>query len=468
MPPAEGQPELPLFVHWVDFLGWLLPATGKFPKSVRFTFSSRIDNLALDVLEDVIEARYSRGKAEILRRANMRLEKLRVLLRICHGQRYLATNGYEHAARRIDEAGRMLGGWLKQQGGRGVTGAGAQARPEGLFERVVSFGNLFDAARKAVRGKKRRPDVQRLLLDLEPALLRLSDELRAGAWLPGSYRLFTVHEPKTRDIAAVPLPDRIVHHAILNVLEPAFEARSIAQSYACRPGKGMHAAVARARDLATRHPYFFKGDVRRYFDSVDHSVLDAMLAELVPDDRLLELLRTILRHQPPGAPRGRGIPIGNLTSQHFANLYLGVLDRALGVDPGGSEDGRYLRYMDDVLLFGRTKDELHRAKATAAAVLRDPLKLELKEAASFVAPVSEGVPFLGVRVFPGTIRLGRGALARFRRGHRARLRGLGSGRLTEAAFLASAASAAGHVTHANTFRMRTSVFGEASTEGVRA
>jgi hypothetical protein len=119
MPPAEGQPELPLFVHWVDFLDWLLPATEKFPKKVRFTFSSRIDNLALDLLEDVVEARYTRGKAPILRRANLRLEKLRVLLRICHRQRYLATNAYEHASRRIDEAGRMVGGWLKQQEGAG-------------------------------------------------------------------------------------------------------------------------------------------------------------------------------------------------------------------------------------------------------------------------------------------------------------------------------------------------------------
>jgi hypothetical protein len=119
MPPPEGQPELPLFVHWVDFLDWLLPATGKFPKTVRFTFSSRIDNLALDVLEDVIEARYSRGKQDTLRRANLRLEKLRVLLRLCHRQRYLATSSYEHAARRIDEAGRMLGGWIKQQGAAG-------------------------------------------------------------------------------------------------------------------------------------------------------------------------------------------------------------------------------------------------------------------------------------------------------------------------------------------------------------
>ena len=118
MDAPESKRELPLFVHWVDFLGWLLPATEKFPKKVRFTFSTRIDNLALDLLEDVVEARYTREKGAILRRANLRLEKLRVLVRICHTQRYLPTAGYEHASRRIDEAGRMLGGWIRQQGAR--------------------------------------------------------------------------------------------------------------------------------------------------------------------------------------------------------------------------------------------------------------------------------------------------------------------------------------------------------------
>lgn len=347
-------------------------------------------------------------------------------------------------------------------------GAAVPAAAGGLFDRVISFGNLLLSARKAVRGKKGRPDVQRLVADLEPALLSLSDNLRAGTWTPGAYRLFTVREPKTRDIAAVPLPDRVVHHAILNVLEPVLEARSISHSYACRPGKGMHAAVARARLLARRHPYFWKGDVRRYFDSVDHSVLGSMLAELVPDARLLGLLRRILGHQPPGAVAGKGIPIGNLTSQHFANLYLGVLDRAMAGRPDGSEDGRYLRYMDDVLLFGDSTEELHRGRARAAAVLRDPLRLELKARASIVAPVSTGVPFLGVRIFPGTVRLSRGARARFRRGHAARLRSLGTGRLPEPGFLASAASAAGHVVHASTFRLRTRVFEAAQADGVRA
>lgn len=115
MPPSEPRGELPVFVQWADFIEWLLATTEKLPKSARFTLTSRIEALALDVLEDIVEARYARGKAEILRRANLRLEKMRVLLRVCHSRRYLATNSFEHAACAIDEAGRMLGGWRKQQ-----------------------------------------------------------------------------------------------------------------------------------------------------------------------------------------------------------------------------------------------------------------------------------------------------------------------------------------------------------------
>jgi hypothetical protein len=115
MAASSSHRELPLFVQWSDFLEWLLAATEKFPKSARFALTSRIEALALDVLEDIVEARYSRQKAEVLRRANLRLEKMRVLLRVCHSRRYLATNSFEHAARAIDKAGRMLGGWRKQQ-----------------------------------------------------------------------------------------------------------------------------------------------------------------------------------------------------------------------------------------------------------------------------------------------------------------------------------------------------------------
>ena len=116
--PTTSHDDLPIFVYWVDFLAWLLPTTEKFPQKVRFTFANRIDNLALDVVEDLVEARYSRKKQAVLARANLRLEKMRVLLRLCHTLRHLSHQQYEHAMRALHEAGSMLGGWLKQQEAR--------------------------------------------------------------------------------------------------------------------------------------------------------------------------------------------------------------------------------------------------------------------------------------------------------------------------------------------------------------
>ncbi len=104
-----------IFTRWLDYLAWLLPTTEKFPKRVRFTFADRINNLALDIIEDLIEARYSQNRLQLLQRINLRLEKLRILLRLCHQARYLSHKGYEHSAREINEVGRMLGGWIRQQ-----------------------------------------------------------------------------------------------------------------------------------------------------------------------------------------------------------------------------------------------------------------------------------------------------------------------------------------------------------------
>lgn len=117
MKPSRDE-DLPVFVRWMEFLKWLLPATEKFPRRVRFTFANRIDALALDVVEDLVEARYSRDKREILKRANLRLEKIRVLLRLCHEEQFLSHDAFAFAIRGVDETGRMLGGWMKQQEGK--------------------------------------------------------------------------------------------------------------------------------------------------------------------------------------------------------------------------------------------------------------------------------------------------------------------------------------------------------------
>ncbi len=335
-------------------------------------------------------------------------------------------------------------------------------RADGLFERVASFGNVLAAARQAVRGKKRTDAAQALLFELERVVLARADALAAGTWRPEPYRVFTVHEPKQRLIAAAPLADRVVHHAVCRVLGPWFERWSIAHSYACRTGRGTHAAAARARRLARRYRYALKADVRRYFDSIDQGVLMAMLRRRIADARLLDLLGRIVAAPAPGCAPGKGIPIGNLTSQHFANFYLGPLDRALAAAFG---ERRYVRYMDDFLLFGDDKTELHQARAVAARVLRDQLALELKEPGTYVTPVCEGVPFLGLRIFPGTVRLAHGAWSRFRRRWRRRVAEVAGGEIDERLFLASVESVFAHAAGADTHAARTAML---ATTGVAA
>jgi RNA-directed DNA polymerase len=196
-------------------------------------------------------------------------------------------------------------------------------RANGLFEPMIRFDNLIRAAGRASRGKRHQPAVARFLFDLEPGLLRLQAALANGTYRPGRYTVFEIRDPKRRRICAAPFRDRVVHHAVYNILEPYLDKRLIFDTYACRTGKGGHAAIHRAQRFARRHRYFLKCDIKRYFESIDHNILKVLLRRIIKDRRLLAILGTIIDHQPPYTELGRGLPIGNLTSQHFANLYLG-------------------------------------------------------------------------------------------------------------------------------------------------
>ena len=148
----------------------------------------------------------------------------------------------------------------------------------GLWPQIVTFDNLYLAYRKARRGKQGRDEVARFTLNLEHELLTLERELRSGNYCPGAYRLFTLYERKPRLIAAAPFRDRVVHHAVMNRLEPPIDRRMIDDSYACRRAKGVHAAVARYQRWSQRYPYVLKGDVARYFPSIDHAILKQQAA----------------------------------------------------------------------------------------------------------------------------------------------------------------------------------------------
>ena len=222
----------------------------------------------------------------------------------------------------------------------------------------------------------------------------------------------------------------MVHHALCRVIAPLIERRMIAQSYACREGLGSHLACRRARELAARHPYFLKLDVRHYFDSIGHDRLIALLAGMFREREVRGILETIIRHPLRGQQKGRGLPIGNLTSQWFANLYLDALDHAVTETLGFG--GRYIRYMDDLLVFADTKAEAWAARDFIADWLGRERGLSLKERSSVVAPVSEGVPFLGLRIYPGAWRFSRSRFLRTRRSARRHYRAFLDGRESEA------------------------------------
>lgn len=328
-------------------------------------------------------------------------------------------------------------------------------RYSGLFEQVLAFDNLLLAARKAQRGKRHRTSVARFLFHLEPALLTLQEELRIGAYRMRPYRTFTIYEPKQRQICAADFRDRVVQHAICHVLDPVFDACLIYDTYACRRGKGTHAAVRRAQQYARRFPYVLTCDVRKYYESIDHAVLKALLRRKLKDRALLALLEQIIDHPLPGGTPGKGLPIGNLTSQYFANLYLGELDHL--VKERLRHKG-YVRYMDDFLVFATEKPCLHTTLATLRTFLRHTLLLDLKEEAVRVAPVTQGIPFLGFRVFPGLLRLHGKKWAGFRRRVRHREAAYRRGVIDEQSLVRSVASMLGHVRHADSLRARQRFF----------
>ncbi len=281
-----------------------------------------------------------------------------------------------------------------------------------LFDQVCSFESLMKSALEAARGKKSKPAVADFLFNLENEVIGIERELLEKRYYPRPYSTFMVHDPKDRMICAADFRDRVVHHAVCSVIGPIFERSFIHDTYACRTAKGTHRAIKRARYFARRYSYFLKLDVRKFFDTIDHKILKRLIRRKVKDADLLRLVGIFIDHPVPWTGPEKGIPIGNLTSQHFANFYLSGLDHYI------KEQLRieaYSRYMDDFVLFADEKETLWDAKKRINDYLSRELSLKLKEKAIILAPVSQGLSFLGFRIFPGVIRIQRQGWRRFRR-----------------------------------------------------
>lgn len=302
-----------------------------------------------------------------------------------------------------------------------------------LFDQVVSLSNLEAAAHAAQSGKRYRRDVLRFNYRQESELRALRRQLLAGDWRPSPHRHFEIHEPKHRFISAAPYRDRVVHHALCRVIGPLVERQMIDSCWANRRGKGSHRAVLALQRLAGRYPFVLKVDIRQYFPSIDHAILKAQFRRRFKDQRLLAVMDAVVDNGQVPVPhrayfpgddlftpwtRRQGLPIGNLTSQLWANTYLCSFDHFVKQELRAPA---YLRFVDDFLLLHDDKHALAEwrtridEKLAEVRVMAHPYKTVIRR-------THEGTPFLGYVVWQDRIRVRGETVRRFRR--RRRRRGL--------------------------------------------
>ncbi|RLL48976.1 RNA-dependent DNA polymerase [Mariprofundus sp. EBB-1] len=338
-----------------------------------------------------------------------------------------------------------------------------------LWPEITSFANLYQGYCKARKGKRDRPQVADFSLNLEVELFALQQSLMDGSYLPGDYRQFMIRDRKPRVISAAPFRDRVVHHALMNVLEPIFDRSFIYDSYACRKGKGGHRAVDRYQAYAQNYLYVLKLDIRRYFPSIDHHILKSQLATNIKDKQVLRLLDLIVDGSPEVKPepcyfsgdglfsqhaRRHGIPIGNLTSQIFANLYLNNFDHWL------KEKMRvkaYIRYVDDMLLLGNDKAEIWALRDAIEMKLAE-LRLQIHPTKAHIFRTDEKVDVLGYKVSRTRRWLRNDNGFRYARKMRAMADAYGEGRMNFVEITASVHSWIGHAKHGETEGLRNAIF----------
>ena len=338
------------------------------------------------------------------------------------------------------------------------------------FEQLYSWHNLYASWRKAAKGKRGHACVAAFEHRLEENLLELQSELQVRSWRPGPYASFYVHDPKKRLISAAPFRDRVVHHALCNVIEPSFERSFVNDSYANRVGKGTHAALDRLQQFARRFPYVLSCDIRKFFPSMDHAVLRYPLSMKIDDQRILWLIDQILEsgegiHRSLDtayftgddlfAPlRPRGLPIGNLTSQFWANVYLNPFDHFVKRE---LRCPAYVRYVDDFHLFSNCREDLWHWRD---ALIERLGKLRLLiHPGVHPRPVTEGISFLGFIVYPDRRRLKRRKAVHFRRKLKALAESHAGGQLPIDRLTATVQGWVNHVRYGNTVGLRKAVLG---------
>jgi len=279
-----------------------------------------------------------------------------------------------------------------------------------LYEKITTYDNIYMGYRNARRGKSWQDTIKRFEAKLDTNIKNIQKSLIEKTYTTSNYSVFTIHEPKTREIYRLPYnPDRVVQHSLMNVIEPIWEGLFIRDSFACRKNLGIHAGSKRLMDFIRRAgpgSYCLKMDISKFYPSVDHEILYKIMKKKIKCKDTLWLLEDIVF----SVPGGKNVPIGNYTSQWFGNLYMNEVDQYL---KHHHHVKYYMRYCDDFLILHPDKDYLNTLLVDIEEFLFDKLELTLSKKALF--PVSQGIDFLGYRHFPEYILLRKSTQKRFKK-----------------------------------------------------
>jgi retron-type reverse transcriptase len=271
------------------------------------------------------------------------------------------------------------------------------------YESIISVENLLLAWQEFLRGKKKKPDVREFQFRLMDNILTLHTDLKNKTYNHGPYHTFNISDPKPRNIHKATVRDRLLHHAIYRILYPFFDNKFITDSFSCRKYKGTHRALKRfelfylqSSGGKTKTIYVLKCDIRKFFASIDHIILVKILQSHITDDNLLGLLQNIITSF-QSTEKGKGLPLGNLTSQLLVNIYMNEFDQSL---KHTLKVEYYIRYADDFVIFSQNKEWLENILAKIGFFLEHELKLRLHPDKVFIKTMASGVDFLGWVNFP--------------------------------------------------------------------
>jgi retron-type reverse transcriptase len=344
-----------------------------------------------------------------------------------------------------------------------------------LYSQIYSFENLLKASKNAQKGKRFKDNVSLFNFNLEKELIDIQDSLKSKTYKPKAYYSFKIYEPKERLISAAAYRDRVVHHALCNIIEPVFDRAFIFDSYANRKGKGTHKAINKYQVFAKKNNYVLKADIKKYFPSIDLEILKAEIRKKISCTDTLWLIDLIIDNSNKQEDayeyfaednlftpfeRRKGIPIGNLTSQFFANIYLNGLDHYIKEK---LKCRYYIRYVDDFVVFDNDKNKLQEINRQIQDYLvRYRLKVHQNKTKIF--PVRIGICFLGHRVFKDFRLLKKENLKRFRLKLKKKKLLLEKGGITDKYFCQSLGSWLAHAKFSNTYRLRNKILSTLASE----